>query len=219
MSTRVLLLGFALALPAQLAAQSAELRARVDAQTLALVSPLLENAVRDSLPVRALESKILEGVTKGVPAERIGGVVAQLANEFRSARSALREGLPSAAIHPGEIVAVATAARLGVGAEVSRELWTSRRGAVSLEVPITVLGELVRRGVPVTQAADVMAHIVSSSVPLPVAAQIPGKIDGAVGAGTSPGAALGEALRALHIPDPPGQAVGRGQGRGRGPGG
>ena len=196
-------------------AQSAELLSRADAETLARVTPLLQAAARDSLPLRALESKVLEGVTKGVPADRIGNVVSGLADEFRAARAALRDQLPDAALRDGEIVAVATAARQGVGVEVSRSLWASRAGDGSLEVPVTVLGELVRRGVPVARAAEVMAHVVGTSVPLPVAAQIPGKIDGAVGAGASPGTALASALRALNIPNPPN----RPQGKGRRPGG
>ncbi|MDH3272825.1 MAG: hypothetical protein OEN56_15910 [Gemmatimonadota bacterium] len=215
MNPRAALVALALLAPAGLVAQSPELVSRVDSETLAVVAPLLEAAVRDSLPLRALESKVLEGVVKNVPAERIGAVVSGLADEFRAARSALRDHLPDAPLRDGEVVAVATAARQGVGFEVSRSLWASRADGVSLEVPVTVLGELVRRGVPVAQAAEVMTHVVGTSVPLPVAAQIPGKIDGAVGAGASPGSALASALRALNIPNPPN----RPRGKGRRPGG
>ena len=198
-----------------LAGQSPELASRVDAETLAIVTPVVQAAARDSLPLGALESKVLEGVAKGVSAERIGAVLMGLADELREARSALRGLLPQQRLHDGEVVAVATAARHGVGFEVSRALWASRGDDVSLEVPVTVLGELVRRGVPVSRAAEVMTFIVETSVPLPVAAQIPGKVDGAVGSGAAPGTALAAALRALDIPNPPN----RPRGRGRGPGG
>ena len=70
---------------------------------------------------------------------------------------------------------------------------------------MTVLSELVRRGIPVGEAAALMTHVVRTSVPLPLAAQIPGKFDGALGAGAPPAAALVEALRALNIPNPPGR--------------
>jgi len=213
-SRPTLVAALALLVPAALAAQSPELRARADAATLAIVAPLLEAAARDSLPLRALESKVLEGVAKGVPADRIGAVVSGLAQELGEARAALREQLPGVRLDDGEIVAVATAARQGVGYEVSRALWASRTGDASLEVPVTVLGELVRRGVPVDRAAEVMTLVVGTAVPLPVAAQIPGKVDGAVGAGATPGAALASALRALNIPNPPNRPTGRGRGRG-----
>jgi len=203
--------------PAALSAQGVDLASRVDAQTLAVVRPVLEAAARDSLPRLALESKVLEGAAKNVPPARIGQVVAQLAEDLRVARSRLREGLPGQPLLDGEVVAVATAARQGVGVEISRALWQARGDGASLEVAVTVLGELVRRGVPVDEAASLMTHVVRTSVPLPVTAQIPGKFDSAAGGGAPPGRALGEALRALNIPDPPGRGAGPpGRGRGRG---
>jgi hypothetical protein len=204
-------------LPAGLSAQQVDLSSRVDADTWAAVQSIFEEAGRDSLPLQALESKVLEGAAKNVPAARIGQVVAQLAQDFREARASLREALPDQALLAGEVVAVATATRQGVGVEVSRALWEARAEGSSLEVPVTVLGELVRRGVPVDEAAFMMTHVVRSSVPLTVTAQIPGKFDNAAGGGAPPGAALGEALRALNIPDPPagrGGPPGRGRGRG-----
>jgi hypothetical protein len=201
--------------PAGLGAQQVDLAARVDEATMTAVAPVLEVASRDSLPLHTLESKVLEGAAKGVAPDRIGEVVAQLAQDLMDARSQLREALPGQALTDGEIVAVATAARQGVGVEVSRALWQAREDGASLEVPVTVLGELVRRGVPVDEAAFLMTHVVRTSVPLPVAAQIPGKFDSAAGGGAPPGAALGEALRALNIPDPPGRRGGP-PGRGRG---
>jgi hypothetical protein len=193
------------ALPAGAAGQGSDFDARLDPATRAAVQPTLVAAARDSLPVMALRSKVLEGIAKGVAPDRIGAVVTELASELRDARLALRRELPDRPIADGEVVAVALATRQGVAPEVVRALWASRPEAGSLEIPVTVLGELVRRGVPVADAAAVMAHVVRSAVPLQVAAQLPGKVDGALGAGVQPSAALGEALRALEIPAPPGR--------------
>lgn len=201
----VALVGLWIARPPALRAQGADLPARVDPATLVIVQPILDAAARDSLPVEALESKILEGVAKNVAPDRIGRVVSELATEFRSTRSALREALPDQPLLGREVVASATALRQGVGIDRVRALWSSRPNGGSLEVPLTVLAELVRRGVPVPDAVSLMTHVVSTSVPLPLTAQIPGKFDGAVGAGASPAAALVEALRALNIPSPPGR--------------
>ncbi len=200
-------------------AQVGDLAARAGPETLAAVQGILDEAAGDSLPVRALESKVLEGVAKNVPPERIGQVVARLAGELRAVRAALREALPDQPLLDGEVVAVATAARQGLDVETVRPLWVSRSEGEggSLEVPLTVLGELVRRGVPVPDAVSLMTHVVATSVPLPVAAQIPGKFDGAVGSGASPAAALGQALRNLNIPDPPGRGGNPPSGRGRRP--
>ncbi len=205
---RILLVAFAVVstlYPADLIAQDAEFESRLDAATLAAVRPILDAAERDSLPRQALQSKVLEGLAKDVAPEQIGRVVSGLALELRSARSGLRGRLPDQPLFDGEVVAVATAARHGIGIDVVQSLWASRTDGASLEVPVTVLGELVRRGVPVDDAANLMTHVVATSVPLPVAAQIPGKFDGAIGSGASAAAALGRALRALNIPSPPGR--------------
>jgi hypothetical protein len=135
-------------------------------------------------------------------------VVSELADEFRTARTELRRRLPDQPLLDGEIAAAATAARHGIGFDVVQSLWVSRPDGGSLEVAVTVLGELVRRGVPVDDAANLMTHVVATSVPLPVAAQIPGKLDGAIGSAGSPAAALVQALRALNIPNPPGRGRG-----------
>ena len=200
---RLLVAFLVLAAPA--AAQGPGLASRVDAATLRAVQPALDAAARDSLPTAALESKVLEGVAKRVRPELIGTVVRDLAEEFRAARAMLRDGLPGRPIVDGEVVAAALAARQGVAPEVLRALLASNPGEGSMEIPVTVLTELVRRGVPVDEASSVMAHVVRSAVPMQIAAQIPGRVDGAVGAGSPPGAALGQALRTLNIPAPPGR--------------
>lgn len=193
------------ALPAAVSAQAGDWDARLDAATRVAVEATLSEAVRDSLPMGALRSKVLEGATKAVAPERIGQVVASLAGELRAARSMLRESLPGRPIADGEVVAVAMATRQGLAPEVVRSLWASTPNGGSLEIPVTVLSELVRRGVPAGDASAVMAHVVRTAVPLQIAAQLPGKIDGALGAGAAPSAALGEALRTLSIPEPPGR--------------
>jgi hypothetical protein len=221
MSTRRVLVWLSLATATAahtLAAQAPRLEGRVDAATLAAVQPALTDAARDSLPLAALESKVLEGVAKAVPPQQIGRVVADLATEFRAARAVVREGLPGRPVTDGEVVAVALAVRQGVAPEMIRALWASRPNGGSLEIPVTVLSELVRRGVPVEDAANVVGHVVRTGVPAHVAAQLPGRVETALGAGVAPGAALGEAMRALNIPQPPGRPESAGP-PGRRPGG
>lgn len=204
-----LLAGMCACFPHAVKGQDPDFASSLDAVTLAAVQPTLDAATRDSLPMGALQSKVLEGLAKNVRPGQIGQVLASLADEFRSARSALRRGLPPLALGDGEVVAAAMAARQGVGFDVVRALLESRPNGGSLEVPVTVLSELVRRGIPVEDAATLMTHVVRTAVPLGLAAQIPGKFDGALGAGRAPAAALVEALRALNIPNPPGRRPNR----------
>ena len=200
-----LLAGMCVCIPRATVGQDPDFASRLDAVTLAAVQPILDAANRDSLPMGALQSKVLEGLAKNVRSGQIGQVVAALADEFRSARSALRRGLRPLVLGDGEVVAAAMAARQGIGFDVVRTLLESRLNGGSLEVHVTVLSELVRRGIPVEEAATLMMHVVRTSVPLALAAQIPGKFDGARGSGVPPAAALVEALRALNIPNPPGR--------------
>jgi hypothetical protein len=196
--------------PGHAMAQRVDLSERVDGATLAAVQPVLDAAERDSLPLRALESKVLEGAAKGRPPGVIARVVDQLAGDLRNTRAELRAALPAEPIDGDEIVAVAMARRQGVPMEAVVHLWQARPGTARLGIPVTVLAELVARGVPADAASQVMSHVLSSGVPLDRAAQIPGKLDGALGPGVGPPAALAEALRVLNIPQPP-------RGRGRGP--
>jgi hypothetical protein len=205
MRLRWLAVSLWLALPAAASAQVGDFGARLDEATRAAVEPVLAAATRDSLPVGTLQSKVLEGVAKERPPAQIGRVVTDLADELRTARTLLRASLPDRSIADGEVVAVALATRQGLAPEVVRSLWASRPNGGSLEIPVTVLSELVRRGVPVGDASAVMAHVVRTAVPLQVAAQLPGKVDGALVSGAAPSAALVEALRTLNIPAPPGR--------------
>ncbi len=200
-----LVAGACMCFPPAADGQEPDFASSLDVATRVAVQSILDAATRDSLPVQALRSKVLEGVAKNVSPTRIGQALAALAGEFRSARFALRAGLPSQALEDGEVVAVAMAARQGISFDVLQTLWESRPNGGSLEVPVTVLGELVRRGIPVEEAAALMTYVVRTSVPLSLAAQIPGKFDGALSAGRPPTAALLEALRTLNIPNPSGR--------------
>ena len=205
-----------------LAGQDPDLAGRVDAETLELVTPALEGAARDSLPVQALRAKVLEGAAKGRPPEIIAQVVRRLADELRSTRSALRASLPDAAIGGEELVAAALARQQGVPLESMVELWSARPAGTRLEIPVTVMAELVRRGVPASGASALMRHVLSSGVPLERAAQIPGRFDGVSRPGAAPPEILERVLRDLNIPGPPdgvGPPPGRGPGGGGPPGG
>jgi hypothetical protein len=190
-----------------LAGQGTGLSSRVDASTLREVQPVLEAAGRDSLPLAALESKVLEGVAKNVPPQQIGVVVRALAEDLRGARVTLRDVLPSRPITDGEIVAAAMARRQGIGADALRALSIAGPEGGSLEIPMTVLSELVRRGVPTDEATSAMSQILRAGVSMQVAAQIPGRVDGGMTSGAPPGRALADALRNLNIPNPPGPPV------------
>lgn len=194
-----------LALPGAASAQLRDFDARLDEATRRAVAPVLAAASSDSLPVGALQSKALEGIAKERPPEQIGQVVAELADELRAARALLRSAPADHPVSDREIVAVALATRRGLAPDVVRSLSASRPDGGSLEIPVMVLSELVQKGVPAAEASAVVGHVLRTAVPLQLAAQLPGKVDGALVAGAAPSAALVEALRTLNIPAPPGR--------------
>jgi hypothetical protein len=200
---RLFLVVGCVSVPMGTSGQESGFASQLDEVTRAAVQSTLEEAAGDSLPIRTLQSKVLEGLAKNVPPARIGQVLAALARELREARAALRSELPGVTFDDGEIVAAAAALRQGIGRDAVLTLWEARPDQRSLEIPVTILSELVRRGIPVAEASVLVAHVVRTSVALQVAAQIPGKFDGALSAGAPPNGALAEALRVLDIPGPP----------------
>ncbi len=204
-----------------LAAQDPDLAGRVDATTLGLVTPVLADAARDSLPVQALRAKVLEGAAKGRPPALIADVVGRLADDLRATRADLRASLPGAVVGDQELVAASLARQQGVPMASVVELWSAKRPGTRLEIPMTVMAELVRRGVPAAGASALMRHVVSTGVPLDRAAQIPGRFDGMARPGNTPPEVLERVLRDLNIPGPPegvGPPDGAGPPGGRGPG-
>lgn len=179
----------------------ASLQSRLDAATYDAIRPVLEAARGDSVPVRALEAKALEGVAKRRPASQIVAAVSRLADELRAARGVLR-GAVQGPLVEGEVQAAAEALRRGVPASELTEL---RRGAppdVALEIAIAVLGELVERGVPAGEARDVIGQLVESGLPPGRFVEIPARVDVALRVGAPPGAALASALQGMGVPRP-----------------
>lgn len=189
--------------PGPLHGQTRDLAARLDPELLRAVQPILESAREDSLPLAALESKVLEGAAKGVPIEQIRAAALRLASELRYARGVLRAGLPEVALAEGEITATALAIRQGVPPEELLGLWQAGGEHGSLEIPLVVVGELVRRGIPSDASVRLMIHAIESGTPLNTAAQIPSKLDFHLPGATGPQAALHQAFRSLGIPLPP----------------
>jgi hypothetical protein len=183
--------------------QESVIESRLDAATHAALRPILAAAGRDSLPVRALEAKALEGAAKRRPSVQIVMAVERLAAELRAARAVLRDAAPGAPIPDGEIVAAAETIRRGVSGEEVGTLKRTAPPATSLEIPFALLAELVQRGIPADEARSVLEHLIRTGVPQERMIEIPLRVDVALRVGAPPIAALGSALQGLGIPAPP----------------
>jgi hypothetical protein len=185
------------------AAQQDPLRQRLDPATYAALQPVLEQARKDSLPLKAIEAKALEGQAKRRPAEQVVAAVRQLAADLKTARLALRDAVPQRAIAEGEVIAAAEATRQGVPSEIVTAVVRQARPDAPLEIPLALLGALVSRRVPVEEAANVIAHLLASGIPQERMVEIPQRLDVALRVGAPPVAALSTALQSLGIPTPP----------------
>src|SRR5712692_8274195 len=180
---------------AALAAQGRPpLEQRLDPPTLAALRPILDSAQGDSVPVKALEDKALEGAAKHVPPTRIVSVVRQLAAELRNARALLRSAAPRAVLSDDETIAAADARRRGVPATEVSALRSHVPLATVLVVAYTVLGDLVQRGIPASQAREVIEQLIGAGVPASQIAEIPGRMDVGLRVGAPPLDALRNAL-------------------------
>jgi len=179
------------------------LRQRLDPETYAALRPVLDSARRDSLPLQALEAKALEGSAKRRSSEQIVAAVTRFAGELREARGLLREAVPADPLADGEVVAAAEARRQGAPAEDIMAVRKSAPAGTPLEVPIALLGELVRRQIPPPDARQLIEHLVITQVPQERMIEILQRVDVALRVGAPPIRALGTALQSLGIPAPP----------------
>ena len=196
----VAVLGLGLA-PAGADGQSQAFRDQVDEATLTALTPVLTAAARDSLPLAALEAKALEGKVKGYPTEVIVSALERMADDFRQTRASLLGELPGRGIAEGEIVAASLARSRGVSASLLGGLMADTE-AGSMHIPVTVLGELVRQGLPVDDAVWVIDHVLAEGIPLSQVTRIPGRFDLAARNGAGGRGAAVQALQSLGISPP-----------------
>lgn len=134
------------------------LDAEFSGETLAALQTELRAAEAAGLPSQPLVLKALEGRSKGAADPRIIGAVAALRDRLARATAILGPR--------DEDVLVAAAAALYVGVDESmvRELSTStRQGALGMA--FVVVGDLVRRGVPVTDASRAVISLGAAGAP------------------------------------------------------
>lgn len=195
------------------------LAARLDAVTLQALGPALAAARRDSLPVRALEAKALEGSAKQIPGPRIVSAVERMVSDLREARMLLQS--PGGAAPSDEmVIAAADARRRGVPANEVAALARTSALDGPLLVAMAVIGDLVQRGVPAGKALATVATLLESGATVDALSDLPARMDVALRVGASPIDALGSATRgpgarpaqAGPAPTPPGRSDGRPRG-------
>ena len=139
------MIAFALLLAVQAPAQDPRLE-RLDPETRAAVSAVVDSARGVGLPIEPLIQRALEGATKGAAGARIVAAVRRLTGDLGAVRAAL-----GAKATTPELEAGAAALRAGATPQLLAELREVRRPPLTMA--LAVLADLVASGVPVDSAA------------------------------------------------------------------
>lgn len=126
---------------------------RFDSLTANALRGLFDDAYEMGLPVRPLVNRALEGAARRIPSERILKVVREHAAALHQARRALGERTTD-----DELETAAIALRAGLD-ERALEATRSSRGSGPVVVPLVVLTDLVRRGVPRANAQEAVTTL------------------------------------------------------------
>ena len=130
------------------------LSGRLDAATAASVQETVDAAAKAGLPTDPLILKAMEGASKGARGPQIVAAVTRLRGQLHEALAAL--GRQSSA---AEIVAGSAALQAGVRPTTLRELRAARPTG-SLATALSVLTDLVARGVPGESASRAVIELV-----------------------------------------------------------
>ncbi len=166
---------------------------------------LIREAGEEGLPTSLLVNKVLEGIEKRQPADRVLRTVTEYARELREARAAVGREVGDEALKEA-----ADALRRGVPASSIRSLARSARG--ELEILFVVMFDLMDDGVPPGPAEALVEDAVRHGVEGDRLLSLPGSVRQLIRSGLEPGEAADSVRREVT-----GGTVRVPTGRGRGP--
>jgi hypothetical protein len=187
-------------------AQDPRLTRRLDPQTLGAVEALLDSARAAGIPTEPLVDRALEGTLKRATSEQIITRVRKRADQLRASKAAL---FP--ATDP-EILAGADALGWGVPEATLTQLRHVRAGS-DLTIPVSVLADLVGRGVQLDTASAVVIALVGTSMRDTDMIKFRQTVERDIALGSLPAAALTTRAQAAGVADLTNSAPSNGPGR------
>jgi hypothetical protein len=172
-------------------AQEVDLLAKLDANSRFQVDAMIDSAQNLGLPFKLLLSKAQEGVAKKADSRTIVREVRKLFVAMREARAALGP------VSVDDIAVAAPVIVFGVKPEQLTPFHNPPRGR-SLVTALTVLGDLVYRGVPKDEAISAIGKLWQSGVGDAVFSGLFDSVQGDILQGLSPGTALQNRFRELN---------------------
>ena len=174
----------------------ARARAALTGSAGASFEATVRSARAEGLPVDPLIAKALEGVAKGIAADRVAVAVRALAGDLGRANALLRiDGRAAAA---ADIEATANALQRGLPEDAVRSLRKDARPGESIAMSVHALTDLHQRGVPVAVGLDVIGAWRSRGADPQRLKEIPAAVERLVRQGVLPaqaGAAVAGGLR------------------------
>jgi hypothetical protein len=178
----------------QASAQDARLQERLAPDLVRRVTTVVDSAAAEGLPTEPLVQKALEGAAKGAAPDRIMAAVSSLHAAMGRARSAI--GAPA---DDQEIVVGALWLRAGGPPDALTRL-KQRAGRRSVAVAITVMTDLVERGVSPADAVGGLDRLLGTGLPDADLLQVRDRVARAVLDGDPAGGALQGELSRLAPP-------------------
>lgn len=182
--------------PRTVRAQDKRLSSRLEPETAAVVSRLVDSVRAVGLPSDALVGVALEGASRRATGERILAAVREYASALGTARQTLGDAAAS-----DEIVSAAGVIVAGVAPRVVSEYRVARPSG-SLTVPLVVLADLVARGVPVDTAAAALGDALRDGVGDDALSELRRRVERDILAGAKPSTAMGIRTRDLPRAQP-----------------
>jgi len=140
------------------AAQEATLASRLDKETFAAVTAIVDSARVAKIPTKPLLDRAFEGAAKGSDGQKIIVAVKQLSTRMGSAKAGL--GPRTSA---DEIKTAADAIEVGVSVRDLARL-RSASGKRSVTMPLAVLSDLIGRRVPIPTATDLVLQLARTGI-------------------------------------------------------
>jgi hypothetical protein len=175
-----------------LSAQDSRLAARLDKETYAAVSAIVDSARVAKIPTAPLVDKALEGAAKGSGGDKIVLAVRQLSGRMVSVRKVL------VTASPDELKAAVTAVDAGVSERDLGRL-RSASGKRSVTMPLAVLTDLIGRDVPIPTATNLVLQLARSGVKDPELALFQRNVRADIERGADPSVAATTRARGLVL--------------------
>ena len=190
------------------------IRGSLPAAAVERIEASLDAAQRQGLPVEPLLDKAVEGITKGVPGDRIAAAIGTLARELGRANALLGNGVRPA---PADVSAVADALRRGVPETSVRQLAGHAREGEPVALAVHTLGDLIDRGVPAEHALTMLDAWRDRGGQADELRELPAAVERLMRQGVLPEQAAAAVSGAMRRGAAPGMVGGAGKGPGGGP--